>query len=83
MIREQDAVDVIPAKADRKRPAEFDAETYQERTKIDRFSGRLKISFRRIAPRYEKTSRNVLSMIKLAPSGSGARLWRQALDRVL
>ena len=33
MIREQGAVDVIPRKAIRKRPAEFGAETDQERTK--------------------------------------------------
>ena len=71
MIWEQGAVDVVPAKANRKRPAEFDAETCQERTKIERFFGRLKSSFRRIAPRYEKTSRNFLSMIKLA----SVRLW--------
>ena len=57
MIREQGGVDVIPCKANRKRPAEFGAETDQERTKIERFVGRLKSSFRRIAPRPEKTSR--------------------------
>ncbi|MGY6705608.1 MAG: IS5/IS1182 family transposase, partial [Roseinatronobacter sp.] len=38
---------------------------------IERFFGRLKASFRRIATRYEKTSRNFLSMIKLA----SVRLW--------
>jgi transposase len=58
MIWEQGAVDVIPAKANRKQPAEFDAETCQERIKIERFFGRLKSSFLRIVPRYEKTSRN-------------------------
>lgn len=71
MIWEQGAIDVIPPKANRKLPAEFDAELYRQRNKIERFFGRLKASFRRIATRYEKTSRNFLSMIKLA----SIRLW--------
>ena len=71
MIREQGAIDVIPLRTNRKLPAEFDAEIYRERNKIERFFGRLKASFRRIATRYEKTSRNYLSMIKLA----SVRLW--------
>ena len=71
LIWEQGAIDVIPPKTNRKLPAEFDAEIYRERNKIERFFGRLKASFRRIAIRYEKTSRNYLSMIKLA----SVRLW--------
>ncbi len=71
MIREQGAIDVIPPKANRKLPAEFDAEIYRERNKIERLFGRLKASFRRISTRYDKTSRNFLSMIKLA----SVRLW--------
>ena len=63
---EQGAVELIPPKANRKLPAAFDAEIYRERNKIERFFGRLKASSRRIATRYEKTSRNFLSMIKLA-----------------
>ena len=66
MIWEQGAIDVIPPKANRKMPAEFDAEIYRERNKIERFFGRLKVAFRRIATRYEKLSRNFLSLIKLA-----------------
>jgi transposase len=71
MIWEKGAIAVIPPKANRKLPAEFDAALYKERNKIERFFGRLKASFRRIATRYEKTSRNFLSMIKLA----SIRLW--------
>lgn len=55
----------------RKLPAEFDASIYRERNKIERFFGRLKASFRRIATRYEKTSRSFLTMIKL----TSVRLW--------
>ena len=71
LIWEQGTIDVIPPNANRKLPAEFDAEIYRERNKIERFFGRLKASFRRIAPRYEKMSRNFLSMIELA----SVRLW--------
>ena len=73
MIWEQGAIDVIPAKANRKLPAEFNAEIYRERNKIERFFGRLKASFRRLATRYEKTSNNFLAMIKLA----SVRIWCQ------
>ena len=65
--------DVIPPKANRRRPAAFDAKIYHERNKIERFFGRLKASFRRIATRYEKTSANFMAMIKLA----SVRLWCQ------
>ncbi|PZX13168.1 DDE family transposase [Celeribacter halophilus] len=71
MIWEQGAIDVIPSKSNRKLPAEFNAAIYRERNRIERFFGRLKASFRRIATRYEKTSRNFMSMIKLA----SVRLW--------
>jgi putative transposase len=65
MIWEPGAVDVILQNAYHKLRAEFDAKIYRERNKIERFFGRLKASFRRIATQYEKTSRNFLSMIKL------------------
>jgi len=71
MIWEQAAIYIIPPKANRKLPAESDTEIYRERSKIERFFGRLKASFRGIATRYEKTSPNFLSMIKLA----SVRLW--------
>ena len=57
-------------------PAELDAEIYRDRTKIERFPGRLKASFRRIATRYEKTSAKFMVMIKRAP----VRLWCQVYE---
>ncbi len=66
MIWEQGAIDVIPPKANRKLPAEFDADICRERNRIGRFFERLKASFRRIATRYGKTSRNFLSTIEPA-----------------
>ena len=71
MIWEQGAIDVIPPKSNRKIQKEFDKEMYRQRNKIERFFCRLKASFRRIATRYEQTSRNFLAMIKLA----SVRLW--------
>lgn len=71
MIWEQGAIDVIPSKSNRKVPKEFNAELYKSRNLIERFFGRLKASFRRIATRYEKTSQNFMAMIKLA----AVRLW--------
>ena len=71
MIWEQGAIDVIPSKSNRKLPKDFDAELYKQRNKIERFFGRLKASFRRIATQYEKTSQNFMAMIKLA----AVRLW--------
>ena len=54
-------------------PAELDAEIYRKRNKIERFFGRLKAAFRRIATRYEKTSAKFMAMIKRA----SVRLWCQ------
>ena len=71
MIWEQGAIDVIPSKSNREIPKEFDKVMYRQRNKIERLFGRLKASFRRIAPRYEQTSANFLAMIKLA----SVRLW--------
>jgi transposase len=73
MIWEQGAIDIIPSKANRKLPKVFDAELYRQRNRIERFFGRLKASFRRIATRYEKSARNFMAMIKLA----AVRLWCQ------
>ena len=66
MIREQGAMDAIPSRSNRRMPKDFDADIDKDRNKTERFPGRLKASFRRIATRYGKTSRNFLAMVKLA-----------------
>ena len=71
MIWEQGAIAVILSKSNRKLPKEFDADLYKQRNRVERFFGRLKASFRRIATRYEKTSLNFMAMVKLA----AVRLW--------
>ena len=71
LICEQGAQAVIPSKSNRKMLQFFDRTTYRERNLVERFFGRLKKSFRRIAPHYEKTASNFMVLIKLA----SVRLW--------
>ena len=62
---EEDGVEaVIPPKANRKAPIDYDAEQYKLREKVERFFGRLK-QFRRVATRYDKLSKTFLAFIQL------------------
>ncbi len=61
---------VIPPRRNRKNPASYDEQLYQERHRIENFFienffSRLK-DFRAIATRYDKTARNFLAGIYLA-----------------
>lgn len=71
LIWEQGAEAVIPSKSNRKIPPSFNKKAYQNRNIIERFFGRIKRSFRRIATRYEKGAANYMAMIKIA----AIRLW--------
>jgi transposase len=55
---------VIPPKKNRKQPREYDKVIYKEINKAERSFNLLK-QYRRVATRYEKTSRNFLGMILL------------------
>ena len=55
---------VIPSKANRQSPREFDTEIHKERQLIENFFAKIK-QFRAIATRYEKTKRNFLAAIHL------------------
>ena len=55
---------VIPSKANRQSPREFDTEIYKECHLIENFFAKLK-QFRATATRYEKTKRNFLAAIHL------------------
>ena len=70
MIEEQGGTAIIPSKCNRKNPRPHDRTTYQERNRIERLINRLK-QCRRIATRYDKTSRNFLAFLYLA----GTMLW--------
>jgi transposase len=61
---------VIPPKANRKVPREYDKELYKARHLIENFFAKLK-QFRAIATRYDKTARNFLAAIHLA----AATIW--------
>ena len=56
---------VIPPKANRKRPREYDKDLYQARHLIENFFCKLK-QFRAIATRYDKTKRNFLAAVYTA-----------------
>jgi transposase len=56
---------VIPPKANRKSPRDFDRHLYKARHLIENFFAKLK-QFRAIATRYDKTARNFLAAVHLA-----------------
>jgi transposase len=56
---------VIPSRANRVLPPDFDPQLYQTRHLIENFFCKLK-QFRAIATRYDKTARNFLAAIHLA-----------------
>ena len=64
-IEDRGAEVVIPPRSNRKAPREYDEVVYKERNKVERCINRLK-QFRRVATRYEKTSRNFLGMVLFA-----------------
>lgn len=55
---------VIPSKANRRLPRDFDRDLYKARHLIENFFAKLK-QFRAIATRYDKTARNFLAAIHL------------------
>ena len=65
VIEERGAEVVIPPKKNRVAPREYDEIVYKERNKVERCINKLK-QFRRVATRYEKTSRNFLGMVFFA-----------------
>lgn len=56
---------VIPPKANRVEPREYDEHLYKERNLVERFLGWIK-HYRRVATRYEKKARNFLSFVQVA-----------------
>ena len=53
LVEEQGIQPVVPPKANRKKPWNYDKEIYKKRNEVERFFCRLK-RFRRIATRYDK-----------------------------
>ena len=67
MIGTVSAAAVIPSKSNRKSPRPLDRRIYRKRNLIGRFIGKIK-AFRRVATRYDKTTRNFLSAVQLVIS---------------
>ena len=61
---------VIPSRAKRRRPRDYDRDLYKARHLIENFFAKIK-QFRAIATRYDKTARNFLAAIHLA----AAAIW--------
>jgi transposase len=61
----QGCVPVIPSRACRKQPREFDRHLYKERCLVENFFQRIKCN-RRVAMRFEKLAVNFLGMVQLA-----------------
>lgn len=66
-IRSSDATAVIPPKANRKEPWEYDRELYRQRNLIERAFNKLK-HWRRVATRYDRRSIYFLSVLYLVSS---------------
>jgi transposase len=64
-VKSRGAKVVIPPRKNRKHPREYDKIIYKERNKIECFFNLLK-QYRRVATRYEKTSRSFLGMVLFA-----------------
>lgn len=63
--RRQGAEAVIPSRANRREPRDYDKHLYKERTKVEWLINRIK-QYRRVATRYEKTARNFLGFVQVA-----------------
>jgi len=64
-LKESGKTAVIPPKANRIDPRDYDKDTYKARHLIENFFCKLKV-YRAIATRYDKTARNFLAAIHLA-----------------
>ena len=64
-LKEAGKTAVIPPKANRIDPRDYDKDTYKARHLIENFFCKLKL-YRAIATRYDKTARNFLAAIHLA-----------------
>ena len=64
-LQQAGTVPVIPARANRKTPRQYDTDLYKARHLIENFFCKLK-HFRAIATRYDKLSRNFLAALQFA-----------------
>ena len=62
---EHSLIPVVPPKANRLEPWEYDKELYKRRSDVERFFARIK-RFRRICTRYDKLDKSFIGFINLA-----------------
>jgi transposase len=65
LVKAKGAEVVIPTQKSRKEQRVIDTERYKDRNLVERFWRKAK-NFRRVATRYEKTSRNFLAFVHVA-----------------
>ncbi len=64
-LKAQGIIPVIPPKANRKEPREYDEHIYKERSLVECFIGKLK-QFRRVFSRFEKWAKNYMCFVRFA-----------------
>ena len=64
-LKHQEIIPVIPPKANRKEPREYDKHIYKERCLVECFIGKLK-QFRRVFSRFEKWAKNYMHFVRFA-----------------
>jgi len=71
-LTQQEIIPVIPPKANRKEPREYDKHVYKERHLVECFIGKLK-QFRRVFSRFDKWAKNFMNFVRFA----SALIWLQ------
>ncbi|VFM98283.1 MAG: Transposase, partial [Candidatus Kentron sp. G] len=64
-LKSQGIIPVIPPKANRKEPREYDKSIYKNRRLVECFIGKLK-QFRRAFSRFEKWAKNYMNFVRFA-----------------
>ncbi|VFN02265.1 MAG: Transposase DDE domain-containing protein, partial [Candidatus Kentron sp. G] len=64
-LEEQGIIPVIPPKANRKEPREYDKHIYKDRSLVECFIGKLK-QFRRVFSRFDKWAKNYMNFVRFA-----------------
>ncbi|CAD7839874.1 MAG: Mobile element protein, partial [Olavius algarvensis Gamma 1 endosymbiont] len=64
-LTQQEIIPVIPPKANRKEPREYDKPIYKERHLVECFIGKLK-QFRRVFSRFDKWAKNFMNFVRFA-----------------
>ncbi len=64
-LKSQGIIPVIPPKANRKEPREYDKKIYKNRSLVECFIGKLK-QFRRVFSRFDKWAKNYMNFVRFA-----------------